>query len=77
MGWRLDAGSLKCDDNAIASQSPGYKDGTWKQSGRLTYSAINETTEIICTAYDITENWQYGFNSFVATVSASGPFHIR
>lgn len=75
--WRRDFGTTICDDNAIGSLSSGYSNGAWDMHGVLSYLPANETTAIICTAYDAQENWTYGHNSFITTVTVSGPFHVR
>ena len=82
-GWRRDSGSPRCDDSTIQKRLEGYSNSGWRISAN-TYSVVSNGTSlssppttIICTTYDITENWAYGYNSFELLVDTNEPFSIR
>ena len=65
---------MQCTDANIAAQTP-IGSGSW-----TCYSGCSGTigsTQFICTAYSVSENWAQGENTFTSKFTGNGPFVIR
>lgn len=78
IGWRRDWDDADCDDSDIAGMNPMplYPLDEWDALVPGTNPRL-ANLHMICLAYDIGENWAYGYNTFTATVTATSPFSIR
>ena len=62
----------------MKDRTPLYRQASWDIVGdSASVDLSNAETAIICTTYESTENWAYGYNSFLMNVTSLQPFQIR